>query len=482
MEDIMAYTTDDLPRNGTGNFVIPKRRTAEENDISHSNREQVDALINRSTIDNRNMEFLRRELFKLAGLPSGSKLINNINMYLQQNPNKRFSIGMNRGGSEFDGKDPNNLRVNIDLGQFKLDSRGYYMNLPEVKSRTRVSNQDAFEISPGRTPLHIALGHELVHFNHFIEIDGKLDKYGQPKVNRSDGNQPAGREATGNYAVRDRFKYPELEAARVGYSALFENAEERKTVIGKGRNSKSPDDGISEMSLRMEAGLNPRYIYQNQMPRSSFLESADTVRQVIGDRNYQIMAQLPFKNFALPARGSAQEEHFLRYTPLNILREISPLDKKQQFASVSGTGPLTIKDRQQRLAPEKRLHRNILSVMAKDIGYNGDLNNIHNYVRQNDFRNATRNFMKQNVDAYGKAINTVSSNNILQNIAAKFAKKQSTYNSDQIIGTMQSLLNDNRGDLKIQRVSSNGTVDNNFKKILAAKLNRKLMKEFIRNV
>jgi hypothetical protein len=357
MEDIMAYTTDNLPRKKIEDLYVVIDQRAQDDSIVPI----INTLINGSSLERNERHFLGAELLKLSKLPTGSKLINNISAYLRRNPNKKFSITMNPGGSAFDGSDPNDLRVNIDLGQFQQDNNGYYMNLPEISSRTRVSNQDTFEISPGRTPLHIALGHELVHFNHFIGIDGKTDKHGRPKVNRSDGNKPAGRTVTEDYAIRSRFKYPELKASRVASSELFTNAEERKTVIGKGRYSKSPDDGISEMSLRMEAGLNPRYIYQGQQPDSHFLESADTVRQVIGDRNYQRMMQLPFKQFVPPAQGSAQEEIFLRYTPLSILREIYPLQKAQQLTSVSGTGALTIKDRQQRLAPEKRLHNKLFS-------------------------------------------------------------------------------------------------------------------------
>lgn len=409
--------------------------------------------------------FTRRQLEQLESSPTGRALLNNINTYLKSN-RKRLNIEFvdnpdtDSYSTRFNSNDPNNLSVIINLKQFQQDRDGYYMDLPEIKSRARAGNQEVFEIAPGRTPLHIALGHELVHFNHFIDAEQKgksAKKFGESATPKEVSN------------LKNRNKYPELMIPRIGSSRLFTNAEERKTVIGKGLSPKTRGDGISEMSLRMEAGLNPRYIYQGQRPGSRFFEPADTVRRVIGEDNFrQLRGRLPQYSGSLRPTISAAEQDFFEYTPFSILREIYPYQSKRVETSIGSVPirPGTPKD--------QRLHRIVLEKFAPK-----DLLDQTTYVRG---------IMRQNKDIAKNAHNAINdqklhhiTGKILKTLGLNDSLMDSAYNLAVGIYNNSSRIFGGTRHQNISIVSTN--LDRNTKELitntLKAKLNRMLLKRFI---
>jgi hypothetical protein len=359
----------------------------------------------------------------------------------------------------------------INHCQFKQDENGRsYIETPEIKAKYSLNGKNVFEIGLGKMYEHMVLAHELIHLNHYIQADNKN------KAEKRFGGESATALKTVS-ELKDPTKYPELLPPRYGSRDIFRNKEERKTVWGGGKGAKTDDD-ISELSLRLEAGLNPRYIYQEST--GSFLESPGNL---INSANLNadkialsdFLQQMPYSS--QPITQITRGEDFLKYTPLSILKEFYPLTKDQQRAELKKDS-LPI-DQKKELA-SKRLHRSILSLIAKRLRYEGELDNVHEDPPVfGQLRQETRALMKKDTNAYTRALGNVE--NVLQTIAKKFEVNHNQYSHEQLVGTMQSLLNENRSDLNISPTKVTSQIAaTTFKRMLASKLNRKLMKEFIR--
>lgn len=143
----------------------------------------------------------------------------------------------------------------------------------------KTERDDVIAISAVETPFWITLAHELIHLKHRLEeiqmcpegglnIAGRLIK----DIPYSNAKEIGIREVL---LINDYlFLYkqlPELSDLRIKITELWTDLEERRTVIG-------PDnDNISEASIRKEAEIPTRYIYQSKDIES--LEKKETVLQ-----------------------------------------------------------------------------------------------------------------------------------------------------------------------------------------------------------
>ncbi len=415
---------------------------------------------------------LERHLKYIEGLDSGKLLLQNINEYFTngKGKGKKFSIEIindpTAERTQFDGKDENHLKVIINRSQFKQDDQNnYYIELPEIKAKYRINKRNVFEIGLGKTYEPMILAHELIHLNHYIQADNKtkaLERFGT-------GIEPKTAER-----LQNRSKYPELIPLRIGRDDIFANKEERKTVWGGGIKAKTDDD-ISELSLRLEAGLNPRYIYQN--PGDAFLESYDNLINSVGLNKNKIelsdfLQQMPYSDISKLKNIKGSRE-FIRYTPVDILNEIYP-------KSESGN---------KQLQKTERLHRLMMAQFAPK-GYNANnLNEIPTHLEQNTLLNKTKYFMKTDPDRYKRAIKSVQEqklDKIKEYIRKKYKTQCESLTDDQILETAKVLLNNHittdfqRDGLEKFKIDSSKVTKNLYlNKVMNHKINRRIFKDFI---
>ena len=474
----MAFTTDDLPRKISGErFPRGRRAYYDHSDTISTRREITDDLLHYSdtaSLQPAQKQLLIKELNELAALPTGAKLMKNVSSYLSQN-NRKLRINFTTDPEKNTSFEPSEKlktpAVHINLNELKKDEHGYYSALPEIKSRAVINGKDVFEIALGRTPLFMTLGHELMHFAKNID---KQQRGKERKIRFPEDMQGA-----------ERSRYPIFNTPRISSTPLMYQTDEYENVVGKSwtpKNLQKTRDNFSELTLRMEAGLNPRYIYQGQQPGSRFFELADTVRRVIGDDNFrQLRGRLPQYSGSFRPTIPAAEQDFFEYTPFSVLRELYPLHKAQQRYLISGTGSDTIKDRQRRLAPE-RLHRILQN----------QIESKYNVATQS--YNEINDIMRQHPVIANNAFNDTLG--ALKRAAQKLARTNNT-NEDAIYRYMVNEYN-NRGRriLDFQPFTENSSappsftsgspppppsapIDNNLKAQLRAKLNRMLFKRFI---
>lgn len=352
----MAFTTDDLPRKISGERSPRGRRAYYDDSDTISTRTEItDDLLHYSDIASllpAQKQLLIKELNELAALPTGAKLMKNVSSYLSQN-NRKLRINFTTDPEKNTSFEPSEKlktpAVHINLNELKKDEHGYYSALPEIKSHAVINGKDVFEIALGRTPLFMTLGHELMHFAK------NIDKQQRGKERNIKYPRDIPIEKKSRYAI---FNTPRLSSAPLMYQT-----DEYENVVGKSWAPKNPQktrDNFSELTLRMEAGLNPRYIYQIQRPGSRFFELADTVRQVIGDDNFrQLRGRLPQYSGSLRPTIPEAEQDFFKYTPFSILREIYPYQSKRVGTSIGSVPirPGTPKD--------QRLHRRLIGTLDK---------------------------------------------------------------------------------------------------------------------